>query len=117
MKLTLTLAALLLAPVAAHCADADTFGPVVSFARTLKGKIPANIAIAKLTHSGSQMNDWSPQGTSAKDRLQARILPQAGCKRQNSAGPRTPSRKANDLHDTTHFSPASHCQAANPCQR
>ena len=27
-----------------------------------------NIAIAKFTHSGSQMNDWTPQGTEAKDR-------------------------------------------------
>lgn len=46
----------------------DTFGPELSFARTLQGKVPGNIAIAKFTHSGSQMNDWTPQGTSAKDR-------------------------------------------------
>jgi hypothetical protein len=46
----------------------DTFGPEVSFAQTLKGKVPGNIAIAKFTHSGSQMNDWTPEGTSAKDR-------------------------------------------------
>ena len=46
----------------------DTFGPELSFARTLQGKAGGNIAIAKFTHSGSQMNDWTPQGTSAKDR-------------------------------------------------
>ena len=46
----------------------DTFGPELSFARTLQGKVPGNIAIAKFTHSGSQMNDWTPLGTSAKDR-------------------------------------------------
>ena len=46
----------------------DTFGPELSFGRTLQGKFPGNIAIAKFTHSGSQMNDWTPQGTSAKDR-------------------------------------------------
>jgi hypothetical protein len=45
----------------------DTFGPELSFARTLQGKVPGNIAIAKFTHSGSQMNDWTPQGTSAQD--------------------------------------------------
>ena len=46
----------------------DTFGPELSFGKTLQGKFPGNIAIAKFTHSGSQMNDWTPQGTSAKDR-------------------------------------------------
>ena len=45
-----------------------TFGPELSFGRMLQGKVPGNIAIAKFTHSGSQMNDWTPQGTSAKDR-------------------------------------------------
>lgn len=45
----------------------DTFGPELSFAKTLQAKMPGNIAIAKFTHSGSQMNDWTPQGTSAKD--------------------------------------------------
>jgi hypothetical protein len=43
----------------------DTFGPELSFGRALQGQ--GNIAIAKFTHSGSQMNDWTPQGTSAKD--------------------------------------------------
>ena len=46
----------------------DTFGPELSFGKTLQGKVPSNIAIAKFTHSGSQMNDWTPQGTNAKDR-------------------------------------------------
>ena len=45
----------------------DTLGPELSFAKTLQGKVPGNIAIAKFTHSGSQMNDWTPQGTTAKD--------------------------------------------------
>ena len=46
----------------------DTFGPELSFGRTLQDKVPDNIAIAKFTHSGSQMNDWTPEGTDAKDR-------------------------------------------------
>jgi hypothetical protein len=46
----------------------DTFGSELSFGKALQGKIPGNIAIAKFTHSGSQMNDWTPQGTEAKDR-------------------------------------------------
>ena len=46
----------------------DTFGPELSFGKTLLGKVPGNMAIAKFTHSGSQMNDWTPQGTDAKDR-------------------------------------------------
>jgi Carbohydrate esterase, sialic acid-specific acetylesterase len=46
----------------------DTFGPELSFGKTLSGKVPGNIAIAKFTHSGSQMNDWAPRGTEAKDR-------------------------------------------------
>jgi hypothetical protein len=46
----------------------ETFGPELSFGRTLQGKVPGNIAIAKFTHSGSQMNDWTPEGTAAKDR-------------------------------------------------
>ena len=46
----------------------DTFGPELSFGKALQGKVPGNIAIAKFTHSGSQINDWTPQGTEAKDR-------------------------------------------------
>ena len=45
----------------------DTFGPELSFARVLQAALPDNVAIAKFTHSGSQINDWTPQGTSAKD--------------------------------------------------
>ena len=46
----------------------DTFGPELSFGRILQSQVPGNVAIAKFTHSGSQMNDWTPQGTDAKDR-------------------------------------------------
>ncbi len=46
----------------------DTFGPELSFGKALQGNVPGNIAIAKFTHSGSQINDWTPQGTDAKDR-------------------------------------------------
>ncbi len=46
----------------------DTFGPELSFGRSLQGKLSGNIAIAKFTHSGSQLNDWTPQGTVTKDR-------------------------------------------------
>jgi len=46
----------------------DTFGPELSFGKTLQGKGVGNIAIAKFTDSGSQMNDWTPEGTEAKDR-------------------------------------------------
>jgi hypothetical protein len=44
------------------------FGPELSFGKTLQAHIPGNIAIAKFTHSGSQMNDWTPEGTETKDR-------------------------------------------------
>jgi hypothetical protein len=46
----------------------DTFGPELSFGRALQGRIPGNLAVAKFTDSGSQMNDWTPEGTGAKDR-------------------------------------------------
>lgn len=45
----------------------ETFGPELSFGEALKQKNIGNIAIAKFTHSGSQINDWTPQGTSASD--------------------------------------------------
>lgn len=45
----------------------DTFGPELSFAKTLRATEKGNIAIAKFTHSGTQMNDWTPEGTAAKD--------------------------------------------------
>ena len=40
----------------------DTFGPELSFAKTLRATEKGNIAIAKFTHSGTQMNDWTPEG-------------------------------------------------------
>ena len=46
----------------------DTFGPELSFARTLETELEDNIAIAKFTHSGSQMNDWTPEGSMAGTR-------------------------------------------------
>ncbi|MCP4786681.1 MAG: sialate O-acetylesterase [Fuerstiella sp.] len=46
----------------------DTFGPELSFAHVLKDKLDDNIAVAKFTHSGSQMNDWSPEGSVARSR-------------------------------------------------
>ncbi len=45
----------------------DTFGPELSFAKTLQDNGAGNIAIAKFTHSGSQINDWTPAGTNARD--------------------------------------------------
>ena len=46
----------------------DTFGPELSFARVLKARGAKNIAIAKFTHSGSQIIDWTPSGSVAKSR-------------------------------------------------
>ena len=46
----------------------ETFGPELSFGSTLQHAGIGNIAIAKYTDSGSQMNDWTPHGTAAKDR-------------------------------------------------
>lgn len=46
----------------------EVVGPELSFARRVSREIDAPIAIAKFTHSGSQMNDWTPQGTAARDR-------------------------------------------------
>ena len=46
----------------------DTFGPELSFAGSLKTKRLANVAIAKFTHSGSQIIDWTPEGSIAKSR-------------------------------------------------
>ena len=47
----------------------DTFGPEVSFGarlRRIDRRTP--IAIAKFTHSGSQIIDWTPEGSVAKER-------------------------------------------------
>jgi hypothetical protein len=46
----------------------DTFGPELSFAHALQSKLSVNLAIAKYTHSGSQIIDWTPEGSMAKDR-------------------------------------------------
>ncbi|MEC9056639.1 MAG: sialate O-acetylesterase, partial [Verrucomicrobiota bacterium] len=46
----------------------DTFGPELSFARTVAGTAEGNIAIAKFTHSGSQIIDWTPEGSMARSR-------------------------------------------------
>ena len=45
-----------------------TFGPEVSFAKAMQAGGRKGFAIAKFTHSGSQMNDWTPQGSIAKTR-------------------------------------------------
>ncbi|MBT7029057.1 MAG: hypothetical protein HN969_16015, partial [Verrucomicrobia bacterium] len=46
----------------------DTFGPELSFSQTLEEEVSGNIAIAKFTHSGSQIIDWTPEGSMAKSR-------------------------------------------------
>ncbi len=46
----------------------DTFGPELSFARTLQDNSADQIAIAKFTHSGTQIIDWTPAGSVAKSR-------------------------------------------------
>ncbi len=46
----------------------DTFGPELSFGATLQTNGVSNIAIAKFTHSGSQIIDWTPEGSEAKSR-------------------------------------------------
>jgi hypothetical protein len=40
----------------------------VSFAKAMQARGRDDFAIAKFTHSGSQMNDWTPQGSIAKSR-------------------------------------------------
>jgi len=47
----------------------DTFGPELSFGRALQAELDDNIAIAKFTHSGSQIIDWTPEGSMAEDRM------------------------------------------------
>ncbi len=46
----------------------DTFGPELSFAATLQAAIEEPIAILKFTHSGSQIIDWTPEGSEAPTR-------------------------------------------------
>ena len=46
----------------------DTFGPELSFGARLQRKLSADIAIAKFTHSGTQIIDWTPEGSVAESR-------------------------------------------------
>lgn len=46
----------------------DTFGPELSFGKTLHDNLDGNIAIAKFTHSGTQIIDWTPEGSVARSR-------------------------------------------------
>jgi hypothetical protein len=46
----------------------DTFGPELSFGRAVQAKVSGNIAIAKFTHSGTQIIDWTPEGSKARTR-------------------------------------------------
>ena len=46
----------------------DTFGPELSFGARLSTQLSENIAIAKFTHSGTQIIDWTPEGSMAKSR-------------------------------------------------
>ncbi len=51
-----------------HTGYYDTFGPELSFARKIAGAVKGNVAIAKFTHSGSQIIDWTPEGSMAESR-------------------------------------------------
>jgi hypothetical protein len=46
----------------------DTFGPELSFGARLNAKLKDNVAIAKFTHSGTQVIDWTPEGSPARSR-------------------------------------------------
>jgi hypothetical protein len=46
----------------------DTFGPELAFGARLRKSTRDSIAIAKFTHSGSQIIDWTPEGSEAKSR-------------------------------------------------
>ena len=46
----------------------DTFGPELSFGAAIMAELRENIAIAKFTHSGTQVIDWTPEGSMAKSR-------------------------------------------------
>lgn len=46
----------------------DTFGPELSFAKAFQDQSKQPIAIAKFTHSGSQIIDWTPTGSEASSR-------------------------------------------------
>jgi hypothetical protein len=46
----------------------DTFGPELSFGAALSKKLKGPFAVAKFTHSGSQIIDWTPEGSEAVSR-------------------------------------------------
>jgi len=46
----------------------DTFGPELSFGTALQSRLTDHLAIAKFTHSGTQINDWTPEGSVAESR-------------------------------------------------
>jgi hypothetical protein len=46
----------------------QTFGPELSFGRALQRKLRGRVVLAKFTHGGSQIIDWTPEGSAAKDR-------------------------------------------------
>ena len=46
----------------------DTFGPELSLGKKLQDTLGKNVAIAKFTHSGTQVIDWTPEGSMAKTR-------------------------------------------------
>ena len=46
----------------------DTFGPELSFAQSLVSNNVPNVAIGKFVQSGSQIIDWTPEGSMAKSR-------------------------------------------------
>jgi hypothetical protein len=46
----------------------DTFGPELSFGKAIQKKLHGPIAIAKFTHSGSQIIDWTPEGSATESR-------------------------------------------------
>ena len=46
----------------------DTFGPELSFGRAIQSDLKDNVAISKFTHSGSQIIDWTPEGSMAQSR-------------------------------------------------
>jgi len=52
----------------APAGDYDNFGPELAFGHVLAEELEAPFALAKFTHSGSQIIDWTPEGSVAKDR-------------------------------------------------
>jgi hypothetical protein len=46
----------------------DTFGPELSFGARLEAELEDGLAIAKFTHSGTQIIDWTPEGSEARAR-------------------------------------------------